>query len=100
KEMESVPVRMGLGRVLAQEIVPPINVPAHDNTAMDGYAVRSLDLQEKEFSLEEIGAALAGRPFKGRVGPGQCVRVMTGAVMPEGTDTVVIQEVVKTDGKH
>jgi len=101
KEMESVPVRMGLGRVLAQEIVPQINVPAHDNTAMDGYAVRFSDLRDNaESRLEELGTALAGRPFKGTVGAGQCVRVMTGAVMPEGTDTVVIQEVVKTDGKH
>jgi molybdopterin molybdotransferase len=98
QQVESVPVRLGLGRVLAQQIVPKINVPAHDNTAMDGYAVRSADLQEKEFSLQEIGAALAGKPFKGRVGAGQCVRVMTGAVMPEGTDTVVIQELVKTQG--
>jgi molybdopterin molybdotransferase len=100
KEMESVPVRMGLGRVLAQEIVPQINVPAHDNTAMDGYAVRFSDLRESADSrLEELGTALAGRPYKGQVGPGQCVRVMTGAVMPEGTDTVVIQEIVKTEGR-
>jgi len=100
KEMESVPVRMGLGRVLAQEIVPQINVPSHDNTAMDGYAVRSSDLRESADSrLEELGTALAGRPYKGQVGPGQCVRVMTGAVMPEGTDTVVIQEIVKTEGR-
>jgi molybdopterin molybdotransferase len=94
KEMESVPVRMALGRVLAQEIVPQINVPAHDNTAMDGYAIRSSDLTSAELRLEEIGTALAGKPFKGRVAPGQCVRVMTGAVMPDGTDTVVIQEIV------
>ena len=100
KEMESVPVRMGLGRVLAQEIVPQINVPSHDNTAMDGYAVRFSDLRESADSrLEELGTALAGRPYKGQVGPGQCVRVMTGAVMPEGTDTVVIQEIVKTEGR-
>jgi molybdopterin molybdotransferase len=99
-DIQSVPVREALGRVLAQEIVPRINVPSHDNTAMDGYAVRFSDLNEKEASLVEIGTALAGRPFKGAVGRGQCVRVMTGAVMPQGTDTVVIQEIVKTDGKH
>ena len=86
--------------MLAQEIVPAINVPAHDNTAMDGYAVRFSDLSADETRLEELGTALAGKPFKGKVGPGQCVRVMTGAVMPEGTDTVVIQEVVKTTGKN
>jgi molybdopterin molybdotransferase len=99
RDIEAVPVRQSLGRILAQEIVPAINVPSHDNTAMDGYAVRFSDLNEKEVPLVEIGTALAGKPFKGAVGKGQCVRVMTGAVMPDGTDTVVIQEVVKTDGK-
>jgi molybdopterin molybdotransferase len=100
KDIETVPVRQSLGRILAQEIVPAINVPAHDNTAMDGYALRFSDLSAAETRLEELGTALAGKPFKGKVGPGQCVRVMTGAVMPEGTDTVVIQEVVKTTGKN
>jgi len=98
KDLQTVPVRESLGRVLAQEIIPAINVPAHDNTAMDGYAVRFSDLGPAETPLEELGTALAGRPFKGAVGRGQCVRVMTGAVMPEGTDTVVIQEVVKQQG--
>jgi len=100
REIESVPVREALGRVLAQEIVPAINVPAHDNTAMDGYALRFSDLAPADTRLEELGTALAGKPFKGKVGAGQCVRVMTGAVMPEGTDTVVIQEVVKVEGKN
>jgi molybdopterin molybdotransferase len=96
-QTERVPVREALGRVLAQDIVPGINVPAHDNSAMDGYAVRFSDLSQP---LEEIGSALAGKPFGGAVGPGQCVRIMTGAVMPQGADTVVIQEVVKRDGKR
>jgi molybdopterin molybdotransferase len=65
---------------------------------MDGYAVRSADFSSNDLALEEIGTALAGRPFAGKVGPGQCVRVMTGAVMPEGTDSVVIQEIVKAGG--
>ena len=95
---ERVPVRQALGRVLAEDIVPAIDVPAHDNSAMDGYAVRSQDLGEKETALKEIGAAFAGRKFAGRVGAGECVRVMTGAVMPEGADAVVIQEVVRKDG--
>ena len=60
----------------------------------------SADLSDEETTLEEIGVALAGKPFHGAVGRGQCVRVMTGAVMPQGTDTVVIQEVVKRDGKR
>jgi molybdopterin molybdotransferase len=97
KEIEVVKTRAALGRVLAQDIVPSINVPASDNSAMDGYALR---FSENEFSYEEIGAALAGRPFSGKVGPAQCVRVMTGAVMPAGADTVVIQEVVRKDGSR
>ena len=97
--VESVGTREALGRVLAQEIVPGINVPAHDNSAMDGYAVRFADLApEQESILEEAGTALAGRPFHGTLGSKQCVRIMTGAVMPAGADTVVIQEVVKAEG--
>jgi molybdopterin molybdotransferase len=100
EETEAVEVRDALGRVLGEDIVPGINVPTHDNSAMDGYAVRFSDLGERETSLEEIGAALAGRPFHGKVGPRQCVRIMTGAVMPDGTDTVVIQEIVKKQGNR
>jgi molybdopterin molybdotransferase len=99
QEVEVVEIRKALGRILAQEIVPDIDVPAHDNSAMDGYAVRFSDLHE-ETSLEEIGTALAGKPFQGPAGKKQCVRIMTGAVMPQGTDTVVIQEVVKREGKR
>jgi len=97
-ESERLPVREALGRVLAEDIVPAIDVPGHDNTAMDGYAVRFADLQSGDTVLAEIGAALAGKAFGGRVGSGQCVRVTTGAVMPAGADTVVVQEVVKAQG--
>ena len=97
-ESERLPVREALGRVLAEDIVPAIDVPGHDNTAMDGYAVRFADLGTGDTVLEEIGAALAGKAFGGRVGSGQCVRVTTGAVMPAGADTVVVQEVVKAQG--
>jgi len=94
-DTEEVAVRDALGRVLAQDIVPQINVPAHDNSAMDGYAACFSDLDKP---LKEIGTALAGKPYAGRLGPGECVRIMTGAVMPQGADTVVIQEVVKREG--
>jgi len=98
---ERLPVREALGRVLAQQIVPRINVPGHDNSAMDGWAVGSRDfLAGREIQLREIGKALAGKPFNGKVGVGECVRVMTGAVMPGGTDTVVVQEVCKADGER
>ncbi len=99
-QTERVAVRQSLGRVLAEDIVPSINVPAHDNSAMDGYAVRFSDLGAAETRLREVGAALAGRVFEGAVGPGECVRIMTGAVMPAGTDTVVIQEITRKDGNR
>jgi molybdopterin molybdotransferase len=99
RETEKVPVREALGRVLAEDIVPAINVPAHDNSAMDGYAVRFSDLKA-ETALTEVGSAFAGRVFEGKLGAGECVRVMTGAVMPPGSDTVVIQEVTRKEGNR
>jgi molybdopterin molybdotransferase len=96
---EKVTVRAGLGRVLGADIVSTMNVPAHDNSAMDGWAVRGADLDPAgDTRLREIGSSFAGRAFAGQVGKGECVRVMTGAVMPAGTDTVVIQEVVRVEG--
>ncbi|HZR68383.1 MAG TPA: gephyrin-like molybdotransferase Glp [Burkholderiales bacterium] len=98
-ETETVPVRDALGRVLAQEIVSPIDVPAHDNSAMDGYAVRNDDLGvHLPVTLTEVGVAYAGKAFAGEVGRGECVRVMTGAVMPRNTDTVIVQEMVGAEG--
>src|SRR5262245_3786701 len=98
---ERLPVRAALGRVLAKDIVSPINVPSHDNSAMDGYAVRGEDLRQAEpVTLIEIGTAYAGREFAGEVKPGECVRVMTGAVMPRHTDTVIIQEAVTNEGRR
>lgn len=96
---EMVPVRSALGRVLARDVVAPFNVPAHDNSAMDGYAVRAEDLMALETRLEVVGTAYAGGSFSGLVGPGQAVRVMTGAVMPRGADSVVVQEVARVDGE-
>src|SRR5438552_9185732 len=99
--VEKLRVRTALGRVLAKEVVSPINVPSHDNSAMDGYAVRNDDLGAGEpVTLTEIGTAYAGREFTGEVRRGECVRVMTGAVMPRNTDTVIIQEAVTANGKR
>ncbi len=96
--IERVATRSALGRVLAEDIVPAIDVPAHDNSAMDGYALRAAELAAgSESTFKEAGIALAGRKFGSTLGPGECVRVMTGAVMPAGADTVVIQEVVKSE---
>ena len=98
---ERVPVREALGRVLAQEIVPAINVPGHDNSAMDGWAVRGSDLiSVGDIFLTEVGKALAGQPYPGKIAAGECVRVMTGAVMPKGADTVVVQEVCRAEGQR
>jgi molybdopterin molybdotransferase len=98
-DAERLAVRAALGRVLAEDIVATLNVPAHDNSAMDGYAVRGADLSASgETRLKRIGEAFAGRAFAGAIGPGECVRVMTGAVMPKGTDTVVVQEITREDG--
>ena len=97
-ETERIAIRAALGRVLAEEIVPAINVPATDNSAMDGYAVRFEDLDAgRPVVLREIGSALAGRPYAGEMSPGTCVRVMTGAVLPAGSDTVVVQEIVRAE---
>ena len=94
---ERVAIREALGRVLAEPVHSSIDVPAHDNSAMDGYAVRSTDASgDVPTVLRVLGTSWAGRPFDGTVGAGECVRIMTGAVMPAGADAVVIQE--KTRG--
>jgi molybdopterin molybdotransferase len=94
-------VRNALGRVLAEDVISTANVPGHDNSAMDGYAVRFADLAaEGETTLTLAGSAFAGRVFEGRVGAGQCVRIMTGGVIPQGADTVVVQEVVQAEGER
>ena len=95
---EQVALRDALGRVLAENIISPINVPAHDNSAMDGWAVRGSDLGTSDQAvLSEIGSSLAGREFSGKVSCGECVRITTGAVMPHGCDTVIPLEMVKTE---
>jgi len=93
--VEQVALRAALGRVLARDIVSPINVPAHDNSAMDGYALRGDDLvPDGDARLKVVGTVYAGRPSGVAPGPGECVRIMTGGVMPEGCDSVVPQEFV------
>lgn len=85
-----------LDRVLSEPIYSAINVPGHNNSAMDGYALRHQDLNG-ESPLKLIGYSLAGHPFNDKVNPGECVRIMTGAVIPDGTDTVVMQENVSVN---
>ncbi|WP_144137845.1 gephyrin-like molybdotransferase Glp [Paraburkholderia sp. BCC1884] len=95
--VERVALRDALDRVLAADIVSPIDVPAHDNSAMDGYAFSRAALASGAPTVELaiVGKALAGHPFAGRVETAQCVRVMTGACMPADCDTVVPQELVE-----
>jgi len=100
---ERVFVRQALDRVLADDVISPIDVPSHDNSAMDGWAVRFDDLAASdgtagETRLKNIGTAFAGRAFDGKVGAGETVRIMTGAILPQGVDCVVIQEVTKVEG--
>ena len=92
-ETERVGVFDALGRVLADDVVSPISVPAHDNSAMDGFAFDGASLQTNQaLTLQVVGTALAGKAWHGTVASGQCVKIMTGAVMPQGLDTVVPQE--------
>lgn len=97
---ERVAIRAALGRVLAEDVISPVAVPSHDNSAMDGYALRFEDLAtEGETALTIAGTSFAGAPFAGAVTKGACVRIMTGGVLPDGADTVVMQERVTSDGK-
>lgn len=94
---QRVALRAALGRVLAQDIVSAIDVPASDNSAMDGFAVAAEDLPDNDTrSLRIIGTALAGNPFDGIINPGEAVRIMTGAIIPEGCDAVIMLEQVET----
>jgi molybdopterin molybdotransferase len=96
---ETLPVREALGRVLAHDIVSPIDVPSHTNSAMDGYAVRAADLPDegvREFQVP--GTSWAGRPWLTPIEAGQAVQIMTGGMMPAGADTVVMQEQVERAG--
>ncbi len=98
---EQIGLKAALGRILAETVRSPIDVPAHTNSAMDGYAVRSEDLPaEGNVTLRVIGTSSAGHPFAGEVGPGETVRIMTGAMLPAGTDTVIMQEHVEREGEE
>lgn len=96
-DIESVTLAASLDRVLAESVYSRINVPGHDNSAMDGYAFCYADTATTSL-LRLVGHSLAGHPFKGNIKAGECVRIMTGAVVPVGTDTVVIQENVSATG--
>jgi molybdopterin molybdotransferase len=99
RAVEMLALRSALGRVLARDVVSGFDVPAHDNSAMDGYALRGSELAaDADTVLQVAGSGFAGQVDLATAAAGQCVRIMTGAVMPAGLDTVVPQEFVKVDG--
>jgi molybdopterin molybdotransferase len=96
---ETTPLVQALGRVLAEDLICPIDVPAHDNSAMDGYAFDGSQLHSANpLTLRVLGTLRAGSAYAGALAAGECVKIMTGAVMPAGLDTVVPQELVNADG--
>jgi molybdopterin molybdotransferase len=98
-ETDSIPIRETLGRVLATNITSEINVPSGRNSAMDGYAISATDLpSEGTNTLKLIGSSFAGKPSDIKLQKGECVRIMTGAIMPDGSDTVVMQEIANVSG--
>jgi molybdopterin molybdotransferase len=97
---EIVALKSALGRVLAQPVYSPVNIPHDRNAAMDGYALAARDIvPDQAFSLNLAGTSWAGRPFQGKMQPGQCIRIFTGAILPERADTVIMQEHVQADGQ-
>ncbi len=99
REAESLGIRDALGRVLAEDVRSDIDVPGHTNSAMDGYAILAGDVpQSGTCELRIIGTSWAGKPFSGTVRSGQCVRIMTGAKLPEGADCVAMQEHAEREG--
>ena len=98
---ELLPLTAALGRVLAEDVRASIDVPPTDNSAVDGYAVTHADVPVGVFlDLEVVGELAAGAVFPGTIGPGQTLRIMTGAPMPAGADTVYPQEVVERRGRR
>ena len=99
-QTQSLELMHALGRVLAQDVISPIDVPAHDNSAMDGYAFDGSALNATQaLQLRVVGTALAGKTYEGKVTAGQCLKIMTGAIVPPPLDTVVPQELVQIQGQ-
>lgn len=96
--VEDVALGEAAGRVLAEDLSALRTQPPADVSAMDGYAVRAADITNAPHTLKVIGEVAAGHPFAGRVGSGEAVRIFTGGVMPDGADTVVVQELTRRDG--
>jgi molybdopterin molybdotransferase len=93
-DIETIPLDQAINRILAVDLLSPIDVPAADNSAMDGFAFNGscLDTNNAVIALTIVGTAYAGKPYEGSIGHGECLKIMTGAVMPAGCDTVIPQE--------
>ena len=102
KSVESISLDQAINRILAADLLSPIDVPAADNSAMDGYAFDGACLSDPtpEISLRVVGTALAGKPHEGSIGKGECLKIMTGALMPQGCDTVIPQELTTERDSH
>jgi molybdopterin molybdotransferase len=99
QDTQTIALMQAHGRILAQDVMSPISVPPHDNSAMDGFAFCGAALQaDRPTSFKVVGTALAGAAWTGPLEPGDCVRIMTGAIMPRGLDTVAPQELVQVEG--
>ena len=96
---DTLPLFNALDRVLSEDVISPINVPPHNNSAMDGYAFDGAQLSDQALNLRVVGTALAGRAWQGQVQAGECLKIMTGAILPEGLDTVVPQEFTQSPGQ-
>ncbi|MFV1985597.1 MAG: gephyrin-like molybdotransferase Glp [Thiohalomonadales bacterium] len=99
KVTERTSCRKAFGRIMAEDIIASSSTPPYDNSAMDGYAINAKDIPgANTATLNIVGTSWAGKPFNGKVNKGECIRIMTGAKMPQGADTVIMQEhVVKTE---
>ena len=95
---ETVPITAAHGRVTAKELAARLNHPPDPVSAMDGYALRSADVTEGPIRLRRIGESRAGARFGGSLGPGECIRIFTGAVIPEGADVIGLQEDAEESG--
>ena len=100
KETEVIPIKDSYNRVLAENIKAKISIPTFNNSAMDGYAVNIKNLIKNNYVLKERSVSLAGKPFHGILKNGETVRVMTGAVIPDNADAIVMREMVNIKNRN
>jgi molybdopterin molybdotransferase len=98
-DINTVSLDQAINRILAEDVLSPIDVPSADNSAMDGFAFngKCLETNSLDITLAVVGTALAGKPYEGKVSNGECLKIMTGALMPSGCDTVIPQELTTSD---